>query len=213
MNSIVENRCCLQIFMKILALISRRQGCRANAGLHWTVMWSDNAAGRIISKQLDVMSLKVSCYRVKSASLSALVPDVSVRLSFQFPSSMDVELFLVPMFSAWQLLPSPDKEDTERLNSLLQQFNLTKCPFIMLAVGLQHTSQLNTGDVADLMRYKRTSKVSTSRCGAVITRCFCTISRHGILKIQTTNVESSNLIIYHSFIRINWNPYLRRDSF
>lgn len=92
----------------------------------------------------------------------------------------------------------------ERLNSLLQQFNLTKCPFIMWAVGLQHMSQLNADDVADLMRYKR--------CGAVITRCSCTISRQDIQKIRTENFESSKLIIYHSFLRINWNPYLRIGS-
>jgi hypothetical protein len=167
--------------MKILALISRRQGCKANAGLliHCSVTWSDSVVGRISSEQLGDMPLKVSSYRAKSSSLSALLPDMSLRLSFQFPWSTDVAMLLVPMLSAWQLRPRPDKEDTERLNSLLQQFNLTKCPFIMWAVGLQHTSQLNTDYVADLMRYKRTSKVSTSRCGTVITRCSCTISWQG----------------------------------
>jgi hypothetical protein len=201
-------------WVKILGLISRRQGSKANAGLHihWTVMWSDSVPGRIISKQLDNVSLKMSSYGAKSPSLSALVPDMSLRLSFQFPSCTDVALFLMPMFSAWQLRPSPDKEDTERLNSLLQQFNLTKCPFIMWAVGLQHMSQLNADDVAGLMRYKHTSKVSTPRCGAVITRCSCMISRQGIQKIRTANFESSKLIC-HFFLRTNWNPYLRIGTY
>lgn len=56
---------------------------------------------------------------------------------------------------------------TRRLNSSPQQFNLTKCPFIMCAVGLQHTSRLNTADLADLVR--DTSKVSTSSSAPVIT--------------------------------------------
>ena len=59
------------------------------------------------------------------------------------------------------------RSGTRRLNSSPQQFNLTKCPFIMCVAGLQHTSRLSTAALADVVQ--DTSKVSTSSSGLVIT--------------------------------------------
>jgi hypothetical protein len=116
----------------VLAMVSVRQGCKTNAGLllHWNVSWSDSAAEGIISRRLGAVSLEQSTNCTRSSSLSALGPNMPFWLSFQFSKSTDVVLFLVPMFSGLQVRPNPNK-NIEGLNSFLQQFNLTKFPFIV----------------------------------------------------------------------------------
>ena len=128
---------------------------------------SDSKADRILSKQQQDASLKVSSYCIKIATLRCLISDTpGLTIVIRPLDTVMLCLSLCPYFPHY-IYDGVHRSGTGRLNSSPQQFNLTKCPFIMCVVGLQHTSRLNTAALADLVR--DTSKVSTSSSALVIT--------------------------------------------
>jgi hypothetical protein len=129
---------------------------------------TDSATDCILSKQQQDAPLTLSSYCIKFSPLPGLITDTpAINHRYQVSWSGEFCRSLGPYFPHYNH-DGVHRNGTRRLNSSPQQFNLTKCPFIMCVVGLQHTSRLNTAALAHLVREHKQGH-STSSSGLVIT--------------------------------------------